>query len=405
MVTFLAVSGSVKGVRAAPIPGDLESGTRIMLLGNGLGAQMLDHGIFETRLHQAFPEHQLVIRNLCVEGDTATYRPRAGRDSPWAFPGAKRVSAGDYPRHRGKGVEPSPDEWLKLCQADVILGFFGYNESFNGPSGLRQFAAELEAWIEHSKRQSYNGDSPPQLILVSPIAYEDLSASSNLPDGDKENANLILYADAMAKVAARHGIGYIDLFRPTNQAMKTDAEPFTRNGFLPNTRGNRLIADILLKELLGLEPQSDFNDALRQLVIEKNWMWRHDYRILNGVHVYGRRRAPYGTVNYPPEIEKTRQLTANRDQAIRAAAQGESFDLEAADAGTRKLDPVETNFQRDIEFAGESDSIESFKMMDGFKIELFAAESDFPDLRNPINMSFDNHGRLWVSVSPSYPAY
>ena len=75
-------------------------------------------------------------------------------------------------------------------------------------------------------------------------------------------------------------------------------------------------------------------------MIDKAWFWRNDNRIVNGVHIYGRRRAPYGTFNYPQEIEKIRQMTANRDQAVWAVAQGKKFDLKSADAGTRPLDPV-----------------------------------------------------------------
>lgn len=44
-------------------------------------------------------------------------------------------------------------------------------------------------------------------------------------------------------------------------------------------------------------------------------------------------------------------------------------------------------------------------MRDSYKIELFASESEFPDLKSPVQMSFDNRGRLWVSVIPSYPHY
>ena len=44
-------------------------------------------------------------------------------------------------------------------------------------------------------------------------------------------------------------------------------------------------------------------------------------------------------------------------------------------------------------------------MAPGYKVELFAAESDFPDLKNPVQMSFDNKGRLWVAVMPTYPHY
>ena len=33
------------------------------------------------------------------------------------------------------------------------------------------------------------------------------------------------------------------------------------------------------------------------------------------------------------------------------------------------------------------------------------AGTEFPDLANPVQMSFDNQGRLWVATMPSYPHY
>ena len=44
-------------------------------------------------------------------------------------------------------------------------------------------------------------------------------------------------------------------------------------------------------------------------------------------------------------------------------------------------------------------------MAEGYRIDLFASESEFPDLRNPVQAAFDNEGRLWVAVIPSYPHY
>ena len=44
-------------------------------------------------------------------------------------------------------------------------------------------------------------------------------------------------------------------------------------------------------------------------------------------------------------------------------------------------------------------------MADGYKIELFASESEFPELANPVQLSFDNRGRLWISTMPSYPHF
>jgi hypothetical protein len=54
-------------------------------------------------------------------------------------------------------------------------------------------------------------------VLVSPIAFENLSASRDLPDGIKENANLALYTAAIEKVAKAHDLTFIDLFTPTRE--------------------------------------------------------------------------------------------------------------------------------------------------------------------------------------------
>jgi hypothetical protein len=55
---------------------------RIVLIGNGLGERMQYYGNFETQLHLRFPDARLTVRNLCHPGDTAAYRPRAGRPTP-----------------------------------------------------------------------------------------------------------------------------------------------------------------------------------------------------------------------------------------------------------------------------------------------------------------------------------
>src|SRR5262249_17952738 len=39
----------------------------------------------------------------------------------------------------------------------------------------------------------------------------------------------------------------------------------------------------------------------------------------------------------------------------------------------------------------------------GLEVRLFADESRFPELANPVQMSFDTRGRLWVAVWPTYP--
>jgi mono/diheme cytochrome c family protein/glucose/arabinose dehydrogenase len=45
------------------------------------------------------------------------------------------------------------------------------------------------------------------------------------------------------------------------------------------------------------------------------------------------------------------------------------------------------------------------KVAPGYKVELFASEEKFPDLKKPVQMSFDGKGRLWVATTPTYPHY
>ncbi len=39
----------------------------------------------------------------------------------------------------------------------------------------------------------------------------------------------------------------------------------------------------------------------------------------------------------------------------------------------------------------------------GYEVALFASEKEFPELANPLAMTFDTRGRLWVLTSPTYP--
>ena len=96
-------------------------------------------------------------------------------------------------------------------------------------------------------------------------------------------------------------------------------------------------------------------------------------------------------------------MTNLRDPVIWAAARGES--AKADDASTLALTPVKTNFHRDITYLPEPEVMAKFNVPEGFAINLFASEAMFPDVANPVQLTFDNQGRLWVAVMPSYPHY
>ncbi|WP_254561138.1 PVC-type heme-binding CxxCH protein [Dyadobacter diqingensis] len=395
----------------------ISKGSRIILLGNNLGSRMMNYGHFETEMQVRYPDSLLFIRNMCDGGDTPGFRPHASRNLPWAFPGAEKFQTEYAKNSSSEGHFDTPDQWLTRLKTDVIVAFFGYNESFQGKEGLANYKAELDAFIKHTLSQNYNGVTPPQLAIVSPIAFEDLSAKYDLPNGKKENENLALYAKGMKEVVEQNNRGtdrvlFVDAFTPSQKWYAESKQDLTIDGSQLNEEGYKKLALLLSDNVFGkVKPKAESNrNLVRAAVNEKNWMWHNDYKIPNGVHVYGRRYNPFGPDNYPAEIEKIREMTAIRDQAIwMAASKGEKMDVAAADKNTKQLPPVKTNFNPEkngsLEYLYGEDALKKLKVPAGYKIELFASEEQFPDLAKPMQMSFDNKGRLWVATMPSYPHY
>lgn len=395
-----------------PLTLELKQDAHISLIGGNLGSRMMHYGLFETEMHVRYPEKSLFIRNMCDPGETPGFRPHASRFSPWAFPGAEKFQTEYANNSDSEGHFDSPDQWLTKLNTDIIIAFFGYSESFQGEAGLENYKQELDAFIKHTLSQKYNGSSAPQLAIVSPIAFEDLTGIYDLPNGEKENKNLLLYTNAMKAVAQQNKVQFVDAFTPSKQWYDNTAEPLTIDGAQLNEAGYKKLAKLLSDEIFGNAPaKAESNrNLIHEMVMEKNWMWHNDYKIPNGVHVYGRRYDPFGPDNYPAEIEKIRQMTAIRDKAIWLAAQkGEKTDLAAADKTTRSLPEIKTNFNPEkngsLKYLYGKEALEKLKVPPGYKIELFASEAEFTDLANPVQLSFDNKGRLWVATMPSYPHY
>ena len=388
-----------------------EKGERIVFIGNGLAERDVYYGRLETELHLRFPQANLFVRNMGHVGDTPGFRPHPSRATQWAFPGAEAFHP-ELNVHHGKGFFPMPDEWLAFLRADTVVGFFGYNESFDGPARVANFEAELEAWVQHTLSKAYNAKTAPRVVLVSPVAFENQSAKRDLPDGEKENANLALYTAAIEKVAKKNNLTFIDLFTPTKALYAKAKKPLTTGGFIPNEEGYKHVAELLADGLYGKQKQVSKAKAelLREAVLQKEWFWNNDYNLVNGVHTHGQRYNPFGPQNYPDEVKKTRELAAIRDRLIHDIAAGKKKDLVVDDSGTHPLPAVPTNYQPSVKngsdkFLEEEDALKALTVPEGYKVDLFASEKKFPNLANPMQMSFDDKGRLWVAVMPIYPHY
>lgn len=383
--------------------------SRIVLIGNNLGSRMMDYGLFDTDIHSRFSDSTIYIRNICNPGNTPGFRPHPSRFSPWAFDGAEQFNP-DYNVQTGsEGHFPTEDEWIQILKADIIIGFFGFNESFKGQAGLDNFKGELRAFINHTKEQDYNNGKGTTLVLVSPIAFENLSKEFDLPNGHEINSNIELYLEAMKLITKELNVPFVDVFSESKKWYKSSKEHLTIDGSQLNKEGYEQFSNFIVSKIFGMGNPVDahLRNAIQEAVLEKDWIWKNDFKIPNGVHAYGRRYNPFGPDNYPYEIKKLRQMGEIRDTAIWNVAKGIAVDLAVMDRNTVALPEVNTNYKMD-ENAEErylygEEALSKFQLAPGYKIDLFASEREFPDVANPVQITFDSKGRLWVATMPSYP--
>ena len=413
---FLAILASFVPPASAADLIDPAQGTSIAIVGGGQGERLLRYPAFEAELQRRFAGRDLVIRNLCDDGDTPGYRDHSGRNSPFAYPAAEKLyplsKAKDFwgSGHAGVGFAQSPDEWLKGLKADLILAWFGYAESFKGAAGVAAFRTDLEGWLDHTAQQKYNGKSAPQVVLLAPLALDERTAPQGAVAARAVNADLALYAKAIQEVAAARHLVFVDLFAQSQEMYRAAKAPLTRDGFVLEAAGQEQLAAKLAALFAAGAPKGEAA-AVAAAVQDKNWYWEKLFKIPNGVHVFGRRNKPFGPDNYPAEIDKLGELVTIRDQAVWAAAKGEKFDVAAADAKTSVLPPVKTNYSASNKKNGSpdylkgEDAVKTLAVPAGYKVELFASEEKFPDLAKPVRIAFDNRGRLWVATMPSYPAW
>ena len=255
---------------------ELKPGDRIAVIGNTLADRMQHDAWLDAYLHTRFARHDLVIRHLGFAGDEVG----GYTDKP------------DFNKRLRSAAFGSGDEWFKRVEADVVFAFFGYNESYAGEAGIDKFKADLEAFIKHTTSQKYNGKSNARVVLFSPVAHENLK-TPDLPDGTANNKRLELYTLAMAEVAKRHNVAFVDLFHATQQLYAKATEPLTINGVHLNARGNEEVAKVIDTALFADpdEPkrQAAALDKVRRAAQDRNFHWFQRYRTTDGYSIYGGR--------------------------------------------------------------------------------------------------------------------
>ena len=376
---------------AAPAKLELGKDTRIAIIGNALADRMQHDGTLEAFIHRARPVDDIAIRNLGFAADEITSNVRSDGTPP-------------------------PKEWLTKMKADVVLAFWGFNESFNGPAGLDKFKADLDKYLKDLAAQKFNGKGAPRVVLFSPIAQEK-PADPNYPDAVANNANLQLYTTAMAEVAKANSVQFVDLFAPSQQLYQSAKTPLTHNGIHLTIAGYQALAPVIYKALFAADPPAADTvlTKLRDAVRVKNTMWHSYYRTVDQYNIYGGR----STIGYQsgdrkvdnravlfPEMAVRNYMTETREKRVWALAKG--GDMEIDDSNPPAIPKIKSNKpgpnpDGSHRYVGPEEAIRLMSVARGVKVELVASEVQFPELVSPVQMAWDTKGRLWVAAWKNYP--
>ncbi|MFP6765260.1 MAG: PVC-type heme-binding CxxCH protein, partial [Planctomycetaceae bacterium] len=367
----------------------------VAIYGNGLADRMQHDPWVETMLQSQLQDLNVSFRNMSFSGDMVNRRPR------------------------NKGFT-NDAEYLQHVGPDVVFTFYGYNESFAGPAGADAYQAELVKLVERYRALRSAKKVAARFVLFSPIAFED-TGDPNLPEGTQPNANLAAFTEATRRAAAQTDATFVDLYSPTFQLFASSPERHTINGIHLNATGYQRLAGIISQGLLGKTASaSDSLASLYASVKDKNWHWHNRYRATDGNDVWGGRsglRFVDGQSNadvLKHELVMLDTMTANRDRNIWAAAAGRTFEIDDSNVPppVKVISNVgggskSSNAQKEgsVDYLNPEESIAKMKVPDGFALNVFASEVQFPDLANPVQLQVDAKGRLWAASWNTYPKW
>jgi plastocyanin len=353
----------------------LRTGDTVLFHGNSMVERLLESGHLEAHLQLAHPEKKLRVRSLAWTGDEVGHRLRP------------------------EGYVEHLKSLLTAWPANVVVLGYGMNESFAGPAGLADFRAHYTTYLREIARLHPGA----KLVLLSPLAVEERTA----PAGAARNADVAAYAAAIAELARAHGAQFVDLFAASRAAYARSASPLTTHGIHLNADGAREIGTVIARALSGpaggaaVEPPR-LEDVARAAA-EKHRHVAELVRPKNAALYYGVRKRPE---EYAAEIPRYHELLRQAEHVVHAlAAQPRA---RFADFPSPSLPPLPEGKVTPYRFPGGTikapgDLQQDFVVAEGYAVNLFASEEQFPELRNPVQLSFDARGRLWIVTMPSFP--
>ncbi|MEW6305188.1 MAG: PVC-type heme-binding CxxCH protein [Verrucomicrobiota bacterium] len=333
------------------------------------------NGHLHTLLVSARPELRLRVRNLGWEGDTVFEQWRDYGGEQWR-------RSRDWSKQLGD------------IGADVVLAQFGQMESLQGAAKLADFVAAYEKLLDQFAAEGR------QIVLLSPMPFEK-TVIETLPDLSAHNGEVKQYADAIRDLAQRRGMHFVDLFTPFANRSARSAR-MTDNGYHLNDDGHALVAEQIVRQF-GLKPKPLKSlEPVRVAAVELERLWFDFWRPMNWSFLEGdRTHVPFSrdwrdqdVRLFPEEMKEFVPLIQQAEENVRRALAKEPI----APLGPRSPIPV---MPPSAPPQTPEEELASLKILPDFEVSLFASEKD--GIVKPIQMRWDERGRLWVACTISYP--
>ena len=116
----------------------------------------------------------------------------------------------------------------------------------------------------------------------------------------------------------------------------------------------------------------------------------------------GGRSKTYGYLDFLPAMKNFDIMTSNRQQHIWKLAAGVDAPSTIDDSNLPVMPETKQSRGANRWMTAKAE-LSEFKVDPRFNVTLFAGEEEFPDIAAPIQMRWDNQGRLWVACSTTYP--
>jgi mono/diheme cytochrome c family protein/glucose/arabinose dehydrogenase len=337
---------------------DLGTNEVVVFIGQENLVREAKSGEIESRLAAAFAAKNPVFRSMAWEADTVQEQWRDLNFGPW------------------KGQ-------LEAAGATTLIVQFGQAEALSGQGGLAKFKADYHKLLDDLSRHT------PRIVLLSPAGFMRSSRQPDLMTPSRVR-DLAAYAAAVADIAKQRGLPFVNLTEVTKDDPSVDGLHLSAQGLA--SVGRHVAVS------LGLPDDMDLSAKLRPAIVEKNRLWADCWRPANWSFVYGDRISQNYGKGFGPvpslkeNFEAYKPLVSSWDKHIQALARGEESTEPAAQSGPAvSTEKVMTSPEEQA----------SFKVADGFVVNLFADES--LGVAKPTQFAWDAKGRLYVCCSPTYP--